>query len=232
MWRAAQLQTSTHPTHSPVPPTANQSLAKHNRKPLQLTENNHQRPKSIASFCRNLSAPPPHPTNHDSRGTYHAFLISSRPGLEIELTRSQQTRKRFLISSFFAVSPSASHPTNCHRDFLTATDRIQKIGNPVKTEEKQFSNRNMKTHRGTGNLACAPCSALEFRSDNTIQHQRAQARLPVPLVVRVTTYQSPITTQSTNAACLGLLVVLTCPAAWGQIGWSARAETSAMATGA
>src|SRR5579863_3568432 len=70
---------------SATPPSPNQSLAKHNRKPTQLTENNHQRPKSIASFCRNLSAPPPHPTNHDSRGTYHAFLISSRPGLEIEL---------------------------------------------------------------------------------------------------------------------------------------------------
>jgi len=30
----------------------NQSLAKHNRKPSRLIENNHQRPKSIASFCR------------------------------------------------------------------------------------------------------------------------------------------------------------------------------------
>ena len=29
-----------------------QSLAKHNQKPTQLTEDNHQRPKSIASFCR------------------------------------------------------------------------------------------------------------------------------------------------------------------------------------
>jgi hypothetical protein len=32
----------------------NQSLAKHNRKPSQIIENNHQRPKSIASFCRIL----------------------------------------------------------------------------------------------------------------------------------------------------------------------------------
>src|SRR5277367_3318345 len=30
----------------------NQSLAKHNRKPMQLIENKHQRSKSIASFCR------------------------------------------------------------------------------------------------------------------------------------------------------------------------------------
>jgi len=35
-----------------------------------------------------------------------------------------------------------------------------------------------------------------------------------------------------NATCLGLLAVLTCPAAWGQIGCWARTETSAMATGA
>jgi hypothetical protein len=32
--------------------TANQSLAKQNRKSSQLIENNHQHPKSIASFCR------------------------------------------------------------------------------------------------------------------------------------------------------------------------------------
>jgi hypothetical protein len=32
--------------------TVNQSLAKHNRKPTQIMENNHQQPKSIASFCR------------------------------------------------------------------------------------------------------------------------------------------------------------------------------------
>ena len=52
MRRAAHPQDSTHPTHQPVPPTAIQSLAKHNRKPSQLAENNHQHPKSIASFCR------------------------------------------------------------------------------------------------------------------------------------------------------------------------------------
>jgi hypothetical protein len=81
MWRAAQPKTSTHPTHQPVPPASwpasrhsslitrhsslitrhclIQSLAKHNRKPMQLPENKPQRPKSIASFChvfRNPSA--------------------------------------------------------------------------------------------------------------------------------------------------------------------------------
>ena len=46
----AQTQTPTVAAHPP--PTQNQSLAKHNRKPSQLIENNHQHPKSIASFCR------------------------------------------------------------------------------------------------------------------------------------------------------------------------------------
>src|ERR1700676_5328490 len=52
MWHAAHPRTSTYPTHQPVPPTANQSLAKHNRKPSQMIEDKQQRPKSIASFCR------------------------------------------------------------------------------------------------------------------------------------------------------------------------------------
>jgi hypothetical protein len=46
----ARTQTSTTATH--LLPTQNQSLAKHNRKSSQLIENNHQRPESIASFCR------------------------------------------------------------------------------------------------------------------------------------------------------------------------------------
>ena len=52
MWHAAHSQPSTHSAHLSVTPTANQSLAKHNRKPSQMTENKQQQPKSIASFCR------------------------------------------------------------------------------------------------------------------------------------------------------------------------------------
>jgi len=85
----------------------NQSLAKHNRKPSQVVENKHQRPKSIASFCRVLACAT-RLTNHDSR--------------------SEQ--------------------------FLTATDRIQTICNPMKTEEKRFSNRNKTALRGTCNQSC------------------------------------------------------------------------------
>jgi hypothetical protein len=109
--------------HAATPPSSNRSLAKLNRKPMQLTENKHQRSKSIASFCRYSLTPPPDPADHDSRGTYHssrlanhqslstshAFLIATRPLLEIELTHSQQTRKYFLIANFSAISAPAPH---------------------------------------------------------------------------------------------------------------------------
>ena len=64
-----------------APPSPNQSLAKHNRKPLQLTENKSQRPKSIASFCRNLPARPPHPATHHYRSTNHDSLLTNHQSL-------------------------------------------------------------------------------------------------------------------------------------------------------
>jgi len=55
----------------------NQSLAKHNRKPTQMTENKQQRSKSIASFCR-------------------AFLGSKRNGAQLKLavTNSMRSQRR------------------------------------------------------------------------------------------------------------------------------------------
>jgi hypothetical protein len=47
-----------------------------------------------------------------------AFLISSRQLLEIELTSSQQTRKLFLISSFFAVLALEGFGARGHRGLL------------------------------------------------------------------------------------------------------------------
>jgi len=82
MWHAAHRQTSTHPTHRPVPPSPNQSLAKHNRKPPQMIENKQQRPKSIASFCRvfcdsNGKSKGTHPAERDGRCTRSQILIAS-----------------------------------------------------------------------------------------------------------------------------------------------------------
>jgi hypothetical protein len=132
-----------------APPCPIQSLAKHNRKPLQLTENKHQRPRSIASFCRNLLPPPPHPTNDDLPFTYHAswftdhqlllthdaFLIATQI-LDIELTRSQQTRKHFLIATNFDLSVSVPHRNNPLRIFLTATHPNSEIWQPYETKRE------------------------------------------------------------------------------------------------
>jgi hypothetical protein len=214
-----------------APSSPIQSLAKHNRKPMQLTENKHQRPKSIASFRRNLSAPPPCPTNHDSRGTHHAprftthqslltdhaFLIATQI-LNIHLTRSQETRKHFLIGTKYDISAPAPYSKNPPNIFLIATDRIQKIANPMKTKEKRFSNRNTEMHGGIGNLACplnrakarfilragsagskgsAPAAcAYRFwvrKSRHPEQIKCAQARLPMLPAPRTANHQSLLT---------------------------------------
>jgi hypothetical protein len=79
------------------PPSRIQSLAEHERKPLQLAENKQQRPKSIASFCRSL-VPAPCLTNHDAR--IPPFLFNTNERARKNLTCSQQTRKQFLINTF------------------------------------------------------------------------------------------------------------------------------------
>jgi seryl-tRNA synthetase len=124
-------------------------------------------------------------TSHQSRLTNHAFLIASRQILKIELTPSQQTRKHFLIATFSRIS--APLLTNHHSPiapFLFNTNKAHKIIILVralmKTKEKQFSIQYKFAVGSIGNLACAPFFAFEFRSDNTIQHQAAQAELPVP----------------------------------------------------
>ncbi len=100
---------------APSPPSPNQSLAKHNRKPTQDIENKHLRPKSIASFCRDFApgAPP-----DQSLLSTHGFLIASRQLLENELTRSQQTRKHFLIATFSGLSAPAPRLTH-HSSLIT-----------------------------------------------------------------------------------------------------------------
>jgi seryl-tRNA synthetase len=73
------------------------------------------------------------------------FLIATQI-LDIERTPSQQTRKHFLIATFFGNLAPAPRLHNHLSGFPIATDRIQKICNLLKTKEKRFSNRNTKTH--------------------------------------------------------------------------------------
>jgi hypothetical protein len=77
-----------------------------------------------------------------SHPDFPQFLIATRPGLEIELTPSQQTRKHFLIASFSAISAAAPHLNIGRREFPIATDQTEKIANHMKRNEKRFSNRN------------------------------------------------------------------------------------------
>jgi hypothetical protein len=66
-------------------------------------------------------------TNRQSHFTTRAFLIATRPELKIELTRSQQTRKLFLIATFSAISAPGPHYNIPLRVFLTATDPNSEI---------------------------------------------------------------------------------------------------------
>jgi len=80
MWHAAHSQTSAHSAHLSVTPTANQSLAKHNRKPSQLAENKHQRPNSIATFVAFWPFRRASPTTtHESRHFYSIQIKLPKP---------------------------------------------------------------------------------------------------------------------------------------------------------
>ena len=139
-----------------------------------------------AACASTVSAPAPLSTRN--------FLIASRQILKIELTHSQQTRKHFLIASFSASLAPAPHLTN-HDSRKTApfqfnTNKPHKIiivlMTPLKTKEKRFSIPYKFPARDITNLALVP------------------GRKNVPHLQR-----------ARNAACLAVLVVLSCPAASG-----------------
>jgi hypothetical protein len=60
-------------------------------------------------------------------GARRAILIATREILKIRLTRSQQTRKLFLIATFSPISAPAPHCDIPLRVFLTATDPNSEI---------------------------------------------------------------------------------------------------------
>jgi hypothetical protein len=107
------------------------------------------------------------------------------------------------LSLFLAHAPRLTHHDAGIMSFLFAKNGIHKIIILMKTKERRLSIRYKLTSRDIG--------------DDAFVHGNKSIRNFHP-------YR--------NATCLGLLVVLTCPAAWGQIGWWARTETSAMAMGA
>jgi hypothetical protein len=139
-----------------------------------------------AARASTVSAPAPLSTRN--------FLIASRQILKIELTHSQQTRKLFLIASFWASLAPAPHLTNHDSrktaPFLFNTNKAHKIiilmKAPLKTKEKRFSIPYKFPSRHITNLALVP------------------GRKNVPHLQR-----------ARNAACLAVPAVLSCPAASG-----------------
>ena len=135
--------------------------------------------RSDAPLATDFRLPPPRFTTYQSLLSTHAILIagvcpafspaaapriSNRYNklLVIELTRSQQTRKHFLIATICPTSMSAPLSTHHsslithHRltSFLFDTNKPHKIiifvSLPMKTKEKPFSIRYKFALRGTG----------------------------------------------------------------------------------
>jgi hypothetical protein len=144
-------------------------------------------------------------TTHQSRLTNHAFLIASGQILKIALTRSQQTRKHFLIASLSAISalaPRLSNHDSRIAPFLFDTNKPHKtiilMRALLKTKEKQFSIPYKFDHRGTGSPAAAGTLGCALRFwvralRHPHQNKCAQARLPMPPVPRGTNHQSLLT---------------------------------------
>jgi hypothetical protein len=120
-----------------------------------------------------LDQRPKIPTTPNRAKILHAFPIGAPIRLEIDLTRSQQTRKHYLIGTIRPTSTFAPHPTHHsslttrHRvtPFLFDTNKPHKIitvvSLPLKTEEKLRSIRYKFAVGSTGlpavagHLACA-----------------------------------------------------------------------------
>src|SRR5271154_1832163 len=146
----------------------------------------------IASICPTFFSPAP----------LRAFLIGTPIRLETDLTHSQQTRKHFLIGTIrptLAPAPLSTHHLSlithhCFTQFRFATNRIRKIVALMKTKEKPRSIRCKFPSCAIG----VPAAATQCR--------------PVP-----GTRNFPCFRRNRIAACLGVLAVLTCPAASGPI---------------
>ncbi len=112
MFALAIIRRSAHPRE--LLPTPNQSLAKQNRKPSQLIENNHQHPKSIASFCRLfLDYAASQPINSPARkARVEAGGVTRRALRALSRAQSRGTPNQIV---FFFVAPAFQLVLTCAR---------------------------------------------------------------------------------------------------------------------
>ncbi len=185
----------------------------------------------------------------------HNLQLESSATSRKQTTAPNSNQHKFCPNSALALqAPAVTTHQSPITPFLFDTNKTHRIitllRTLLKTKEKQFSIRYKFAVGSIGNLACAPrfcIGALRNQSNQTKPNQTkpnqtkpnqtkpksAQAGLPMLPVPRVAEHESRFTShESRLTACLAVPAVLTCPAAWGQIGWWARNETSAMATGA
>jgi hypothetical protein len=91
--------------HSSLPTRylRNQSLAKHNRKPIQLVENKKQYPKSIANFgpllAMRAASPCRRIANRQPRNAHRSISNRNRPGFRNSAIPWKQTRNDFLTAT-------------------------------------------------------------------------------------------------------------------------------------
>jgi hypothetical protein len=103
-------------------------------------------------------------TTHQSLRTNHAFLIARRQILKIELIRSQQTRKHFLIASFSGILPPPPRRNSPLYIFLAATDPNSEIWQSPENKREAIFLLHRKTHFRA--RAFAP--AFHFATDSCI----------------------------------------------------------------
>jgi len=108
------------PTHPASPVTSHcdflidSTAIRNARNSPEINTLNFSNRSKIACFSAHFAPHNPPITTQQSvvlrlHPYFPQFLIASRPGLEIELTPSQQTRKHFLIASFSGISAPAPH---------------------------------------------------------------------------------------------------------------------------
>jgi len=116
-----------------------------------------------------------HSTNHQPRRTTRAFLIATQI-LEIELTRSQQTRKLFLIATFYGCLANASHLASFYFSRSVPNGAMRAV-TFVRKNSPAFREAHISQHFDGRGPAALPHFCANIPKSNTFAHQRLSPRL-------------------------------------------------------
>jgi len=174
---------------------SNQSLAIHNRKPSQIIENNHQRPKSIASFCRgfcNHSAKTkgPHPAARAIAAT------KSKDGAPPR--RASRSRNAGLPPSPFSLRALPQKLIATQLLNTDVNDRKQTTATHVnrynfrgiwgatkpKTPQRGFTSRQSPNQTHATETQTTPAGAQQ-NIPNHVRRDKDETRVPLPAPARL-----------------------------------------------